>query len=101
MRESCFVYCFSGIQSLFEVVLLYTFHTFGAETRESKTGILSLSGTSSIKLLRMRGGSKHVGDMSDKKKLKNLRTFRDDHRKFVQKTIADVKGLITEGIPLK
>ena len=42
-----------------------------------------------------------MGDMSDKKKLKNLRTFRDDHRKFVQKTIADVKGLITEGIPLK
>ena len=29
MRESCLaiVYCFSGTQSLFEVVLLYTFHT--------------------------------------------------------------------------
>ena len=24
MRESCLVYCYSGIQSLFEVVLLYT-----------------------------------------------------------------------------
>ena len=27
MRESCLVYCYSGIQSLFEVVLLYTFYT--------------------------------------------------------------------------
>ena len=27
MRESCLVYCYSGIQSLFEVVLLYTFFT--------------------------------------------------------------------------
>ena len=26
MRESCLVYCYSGIQSLFEVVLLYKFH---------------------------------------------------------------------------
>ena len=33
MRESCLVYCYSGIQSLSEVVLLYTFYTFGAETR--------------------------------------------------------------------
>ena len=29
MRESCLVYCYSGIQSLFEVVLLYTFYTRG------------------------------------------------------------------------
>ena len=27
MRESCLVYCYFGIQSLFEVVLLYTFYT--------------------------------------------------------------------------
>ena len=27
MRESCLVYCYSGMQSLFEVVLLYTFYT--------------------------------------------------------------------------
>ena len=27
MRESCLVYCYSGIQSLFEVVMLYTFYT--------------------------------------------------------------------------
>ena len=27
MRESGLVYCYSGIQSLFEVVLLYTFYT--------------------------------------------------------------------------
>ena len=27
MRESCLVHCYSGIQSLFEVVLLYTFYT--------------------------------------------------------------------------
>ena len=33
MRESSLVYCYSGIQSLFEVILLYTFYTFGAETR--------------------------------------------------------------------
>ena len=30
MRESCLVYCYSGIQSLFEVVLLYTFYTRGS-----------------------------------------------------------------------
>ena len=30
MRESCLVYCYSGIQSLFEVVLLYTFYTVGS-----------------------------------------------------------------------
>ena len=27
MRESCLVYCYSGIQSLVEVVLLCTFYT--------------------------------------------------------------------------
>ena len=27
MHESCLVYCYSGIQSLYEVVLLYTFYT--------------------------------------------------------------------------
>ena len=27
MRESCLVYGYSGIQSLFEVILLYTFYT--------------------------------------------------------------------------
>ena len=41
-----------------------------------------------------------MGDMSEKKKLKNLRKFRDGHRKFVQKTIEDAKGLITEGNPI-
>ena len=46
MNTSCLVYSHSGIQSLFEVVLLYTFYTFGAETREPKTGILPLSRTS-------------------------------------------------------
>ena len=60
MRESCLVYCYSGIQSLFEVVLLYTFYTFGAETRESKTGILPLWRTSWMKLLWMRAGSTWV-----------------------------------------
>ena len=45
----------------------------------------------------MRAGSKHVGDMPEEKKLKNLRKVRDGHRKFAQKTIADVKELITEG----
>ena len=34
---------------------------------------------------------------SKKKKLKNLRKFRDGHRKFVEKTIEDAKGLISEG----
>ena len=38
-----------------------------------------------------------MGDMSEKKKLKNLRKFRLGHRKFVQKTIEDAKGLIAEG----
>ena len=40
-----------------------------------------------------------MGDMSQsgKKKLKNLRKFRDGHRKFVEKTIEDAKGLIAEG----
>ena len=40
-----------------------------------------------------------MGDMShsEKKKLKNLRKFRDGHRKFVEKTIEDAKGLIAEG----
>ena len=33
MRESCPVYCYSGIQSLFEVVLLYTFYTFGDDAK--------------------------------------------------------------------
>ena len=42
MLESSLVYCCSGIQSLFEVILLYTFYTFGAETRELKTGIVPL-----------------------------------------------------------
>ena len=27
MRESCLIYCYCGVQSLFEVVLLYTFYT--------------------------------------------------------------------------
>ena len=38
-----------------------------------------------------------MGDMSEEKKLKNLRKFRDAHRKFVHKTIEDARGLITEG----
>ena len=44
-----------------------------------------------------------MGDMShsEKKKLKNLRKFRDGHRKFVQKTIEDAKGLITQGNPIE
>ena len=33
MRESCLVYCYSGIQSLFEVVLLYTFYIGGLYVR--------------------------------------------------------------------
>ena len=39
---------------------------------------------------------KHLGDMSQsgKKKLKNLRKFRDGHQKFVEKTIENAKGLI-------
>ena len=36
---------------------------------------------------------KHVGDMSsEKKKLKNLRKFRDGHRKFVEKLSKMLKG---------
>ena len=44
-----------------------------------------------------------MGDMShsEKKKLKNLRKFRNGHRKFVQKTIEDAKGLITQGNPIE
>ena len=40
-----------------------------------------------------------MGDMSqlEKTKLKNLRKFRDSHRKFVEKTIEDAKELIAEG----
>ena len=40
-----------------------------------------------------------MGDVSqsEKKKMKNLRKFRDGHRKFVEKTIEDAKGLIAEG----
>ena len=38
---------------------------------------------------------------SEKKKLKNLRKFRDGHPKFVQKTIEDAKGLITQGNPIE
>ena len=33
MRESCLVYCYSGIQSLFEVVLLYKFYTFPIQSK--------------------------------------------------------------------
>ena len=36
MRESCLVYCYSGIQSLFEVVLLYTFYTGSTTKLEPK-----------------------------------------------------------------
>ena len=44
-----------------------------------------------------------MGGMSqlEKKKLKNLRKVRDGHQKFVQKTIEDAKGLITEGNPIE
>ena len=42
-----------------------------------------------------------MGDMSEKKKLKNPRKFRNGHRKFAQKTIEDAKGLITEGNPIE
>ena len=35
--------------------------------------------------------------MLEKRNLKNLRKLRDGHRKFVQKTVEDAKGLITEG----
>ena len=44
-----------------------------------------------------------MGDMSqsEKKKLKNLRKFRDGHRKFVEKTIKDAKGFIAEGNPIE
>ena len=31
MRESCLVYFYSGVQSLFEVILLYTFYTRSEE----------------------------------------------------------------------
>ena len=36
MRESCLVYCYSGIQSLFEVVLLYTFYTGGISDSDNR-----------------------------------------------------------------
>ena len=41
MRESCLVYCYSGIQSLFEVVLLYTFYTLGKEFRIPNSSLQS------------------------------------------------------------
>ena len=98
MRESCLVYCYSGIQSLFEVVLLYTFYTFGA----GEPGIENWDSTALKNVLNeivVNASWKHVGDMSqsEKKKLKNLRKFRNGHRKFVEKTIEDAKGLIAEG----
>ena len=37
MRESCLVYCYSGIQSLFGVVLLYTFYTDGNDLGYTET----------------------------------------------------------------
>ena len=54
MRESCLVYCYSGIQSLFEVVLLYTFYTVAAVAKENllKTpAIVSLANLPSIQIL--------------------------------------------------
>ena len=41
MRESCLVYCYSGIQSLFEVVLLYTFYTGARISLDANGGVAS------------------------------------------------------------
>ena len=38
--------------------------------------------------------------MSEKKKLKNLRKFRDGHRSFVRKTIASATELLSGGNPI-
>lgn len=37
--------------------------------------------------------------MAEKKKAKNLIKFRDSHRNFVRKTIAEAKDLISGGNP--
>ena len=39
--------------------------------------------------------------LSEQKKLKNLRKFRDGHRQFVQKTFQDAKDLNTKGNPVE
>ena len=39
--------------------------------------------------------------MAEKKKVKNLIKFRDSHRNFVRKTIAEAKDLISGGNPIE
>ena len=41
MRESCLVYCYSGIQSLFEVVQLYTFYKGAGISLDANGGVAS------------------------------------------------------------
>ena len=42
MRESCLVYCYSGIKSLFEVFLLYTFYTSSNSTYTGKWSLIGV-----------------------------------------------------------
>ena len=53
MRESCLVYCYSGIQSLFEVVLLYTFYTGGESILLTKNTTVSYNRIFGINHLSM------------------------------------------------
>ena len=97
MRESCLVYCYSGIQSIRSCPVAYVLYIWcrdpGIENRDS-TALKNV-----LNEIVVNASWKHVGDMSQsgKKKLKNLRKFRDGHRKFVEKTIEDAIGLIAEG----
>ena len=79
--------------------------TFGAETREriplgnsenldfNQPGIL----VAYLICLIARGNP----GMAEKKKVENLIKFRDSHRNFVRKTIAEAKDLISGGNPIE
>ena len=77
------------IRSCPVVYVLYIWCRPGIENRDS----IALKNV--LNEIAVNASWKHVGDMSqsEKKKLENLRKFRDGHRKFVQKTIEDAKGL--------
>lgn len=72
--------------------------TFGYGTQELKSGTLSLSRTSLMKMLSMQAQNIWV---TCQRRRKNLRKFSDGHQKFVQKSIEEAKGLITESNHIK
>lgn len=77
---------------------LSLFCTFGYGTHELKSGTLSLSRTSLMKMLSMQAQNIWV---TCQRRRKNLRKFSDGHQKFVQKSIEEAKGLITESNHIK